>query len=70
VSTIIGTAQHGLETGWIEGFAIFVAVIIIVAVTATNDYMKDKQFRKLTQQCEQRNINVLRNGSMENISIY
>ena len=33
------------ETGWIEGAAILVSVIIVVLVTAFNDYTKEKQFR-------------------------
>ena len=35
-----------------EGFTILVAVIIIVSVTAGNNYMKDKQFVKLFKQTE------------------
>ena len=35
------------STDWIEGFAILVAVIIVVFVTAFNDWSKEKQFRGL-----------------------
>ena len=42
VSLIIGCITEGIEEGWLEGFAIFVAVIIIVSVSSINDYMKDK----------------------------
>lgn len=35
------------EVEWIEGFAIWVAVLVVIAVTATNDWAKEKQFRKL-----------------------
>ncbi|EGR29017.1 hypothetical protein IMG5_164760 [Ichthyophthirius multifiliis] len=70
VSLIVGVIEEGLEQGWLEGFAIFVAVIIIVSVTSINDYMKDKQFRKLNQQAERRNVNVVRDGKVENISIF
>jgi len=31
-----------LAHGWIEGVAIFIAVGIILSVTATNDYLKEK----------------------------
>lgn len=34
---------------WIEGFAIFVAVVVCSCVTAVNDLQKEKQFRKLKQ---------------------
>ena len=33
------------DHGWIEGAAILVSVIIVVLVTAFNDYTKEKQFR-------------------------
>ncbi|EZG51713.1 ATPase [Gregarina niphandrodes] len=32
---------------WIEGFSILMAVIIVIGVTAGNDYMKEKQFAEL-----------------------
>ncbi len=35
------------EHGWIEGVAILVAVIIVVFVTAFNDWSKERQFRGL-----------------------
>jgi P-type Ca2+ transporter type 2B len=38
----IGVIQHGLKSGWVEGISIWVAVIIIVAVTAGNNYVKEK----------------------------
>lgn len=41
---IIGVAQHGWGSGWVEGLSIFIAVGIIVGVTAGNNYMKEKQF--------------------------
>jgi len=49
ISLVIGVVEEGWEEGWIEGFAIFVAVITIVCVTAGNNYMKEKQFRKLNE---------------------
>lgn len=33
------------EAGWIEGAAILVSVIVVVLVTAFNDWSKEKQFR-------------------------
>jgi len=35
------------ETGWIEGAAILVAVLIVACVTAINDYKKERQFQAL-----------------------
>jgi hypothetical protein len=40
------------QAGWIEGVAILVAVIVVVLVTAFNDYRKEKQFRGLQSKIE------------------
>jgi magnesium-transporting ATPase (P-type) len=42
VSLGIGIWKEGVEKGWYEGVTIYLAVIIITSVTATNDYMKEK----------------------------
>lgn len=55
-SLIIGIITEGIEKGWIEGLAIMIAIIIIVSVTTINNYLKDKQFRKLYSQAENRDI--------------
>ncbi|XP_028966499.1 plasma membrane calcium-transporting ATPase 2 [Galendromus occidentalis] len=41
------------EASWIEGVAILVSVIIVVLVTAFNDYTKERQFRGLQNRIEQ-----------------
>jgi len=42
-----------------EGLTIYIAVVIIVAVSAGNDYMKEKQFRKLNRIRDQKDITVI-----------
>ena len=42
VSLSIGIWKEGLAKGWYEGVTIYFAILIIVTVTATNDYVKDK----------------------------
>ena len=68
-SLAIGIWKDGLAAGWVDG-TIYLAVVIIVAVTAGNDYMKQKQFQKLMDVSEDNSLPVVRNGSMENTSIY
>lgn len=41
------------QAGWIEGAAILFSVIIVVLVTAFNDWSKEKQFRGLQSRIEQ-----------------
>jgi len=44
VSLCIGIYENGMETGWIDGLSIFIAVTIIVTVTSGNNYLKELQF--------------------------
>ncbi|KAL6739365.1 hypothetical protein Aduo_012833 [Ancylostoma duodenale] len=51
------------EAGWIEGVAILVAVIVVVLVTALNDWSKEKQFRGLQSKIEtEHKFSVIRGG--------
>uniref|UniRef100_A0A915Q3G6 Calcium-transporting ATPase n=1 Tax=Setaria digitata TaxID=48799 RepID=A0A915Q3G6_9BILA len=51
------------EAGWIEGAAILLAVIVVVLVTALNDWSKEKQFRGLQAKIEtEHKFSVIRNG--------
>jgi hypothetical protein len=38
------------HSGWIEGVAIMVSVVIVVMVTAINDLQKERQFQELQKQ--------------------
>ncbi|XP_005883114.1 PREDICTED: plasma membrane calcium-transporting ATPase 4 isoform X1 [Myotis brandtii] len=51
------------EAGWIEGAAILFSVIIVVLVTAFNDWSKEKQFQGLQNHIEkEQKFSVIRNG--------
>lgn len=51
------------NTGWIDGFAIIVAVMIVALVTAVNDYQKEQQFRGLQSKIEgEHKFTVVRHG--------
>ena len=55
------------STAWIEGFAIIVAVLIVVFVTAYNDLKKEKEFQKLSEQAESgKKIILIRDGVVNN----
>ncbi|XP_064473552.1 plasma membrane calcium-transporting ATPase 2-like isoform X3 [Ornithodoros turicata] len=58
------------EAGWIEGVAILVSVVIVVLVTAFNDYTKERQFRGLQNRIEQEHtFAVIRGGEVHQISV-
>eukprot|EP00922_Rhytidocystis_sp_ex-Travisia-forbesii_P001199 GHVS01001686.1.p1 GENE.GHVS01001686.1~~GHVS01001686.1.p1 ORF type:complete len:1246 (-),score=193.62 GHVS01001686.1:266-4003(-) len=45
---------------WLEGFAIWLAVLVVILVTAGNDWMKEKQFRKLSAVKDDKECTVIR----------
>lgn len=58
------------EAGWIEGVAILVSVVIVVLVTAFNDYTKERQFRGLQSRIEQEHkFAVIRGGEVHQIGV-
>ena len=58
------------EAGWIEGLAILVAVIVVVFVTAFNDWRKEKQFRGLQEKIEhEHKFSVIRNCEVQQIPV-
>ena len=59
-SLIVGVMQHGWKAGWVEGAAIFIAVGVIISVTAGNNYIKEKQFQKLFQKANDDYVPVFR----------
>ena len=55
---------------WIEGAAIIVAVLVVVLVTAFNDWTKERQFRGLQSKIESdQTFNVIRSNSVKQIPI-
>ena len=59
VSTILGVTVDTSDAGWIEGVAILVAVAVVVAVTALNDFQKEQQFRQLSKVSEEGTVSDL-----------
>ncbi|PRD35415.1 UNVERIFIED_CONTAM: Plasma membrane calcium-transporting ATPase 3 [Trichonephila clavipes] len=58
------------DAGWIEGVAILVSVIIVVLVTAFNDYTKERQFRGLQNRIEhEHKFSVIRGGEVSQIPV-
>lgn len=64
ISLIVGaTLDEHPAYGWIEGFAIIVAVAVVVNVTAINDLQKEKKFRELKKKNRSgRLVTALRDG--------
>jgi calcium-translocating P-type ATPase len=69
VSFIIGVYKDGWAHGWVEGLSIFIAVTIIVSVTAGNNYIKEKQFQKLVAKASEDTSCVFRGNEGLTITI-
>lgn len=69
--TSSGVEDEGeAQAGWIEGAAILFSVIIVVLVTAFNDWSKEKQFRGLQSRIEQeQKFTVIRKGQVIQIPV-
>ena len=57
------------STGWIDGAAILIAVILVSNVAAGTDFDKEKKFRALNTVKNDRKVRVKRDGKQEVIQI-
>jgi len=65
-----GEGEEEKHPEWIEGVAILVAVVIVVLVTAFNDWSKERQFRGLQNRIEgEQTFNVIRCGRAQEVQI-
>nr|CDS15502.1 Ca2 transporting ATPase plasma membrane [Echinococcus granulosus] len=59
----VGGDETEGDAGWIEGVAILGAVLVVVLVTAVNDWQKERQFRGLQDKIESdHRISIMRDG--------
>jgi Ca2+ transporting ATPase len=64
----IDEGEH--DAGWIEGVAILISVVVVVLVTALNDYTKERQFRGLQAKIEtEHKFSVIRGGQQIQIIV-
>jgi magnesium-transporting ATPase (P-type) len=68
VSFVVGILEDPAK-GWIEGAAILFAVLLVAIVTATNNYNKESQFRKLNAVKDDVQVGVLRDGQATTIDV-
>uniref|UniRef100_A0A646QFN5 Calcium-transporting ATPase n=1 Tax=Hemiscolopendra marginata TaxID=943146 RepID=A0A646QFN5_9MYRI len=66
----VGAVEEEGDHGWIEGVAILVSVVVVVIVTAFNDYTKERQFRGLQSRIEhEHKFSVIRGGEVQQIPV-
>jgi len=58
------------EHGWIDGVAILCAVVVVVMVSAVNDWQKERQFRSLQNKIDSdHTFTVLRGGELVELPV-
>ena len=55
---------------WLDGVAIMVAIVIVVAVGTINDWQMERQFNQLNKKNNDRTIKVIRSGKSVEISVF
>ncbi|XP_047961030.1 calcium-transporting ATPase 9, plasma membrane-type-like [Salvia hispanica] len=66
----LGIKTEGLEEGWYDGGSITFAVLLVIIVTATSDYKQSLQFQNLNEEKRNIQVEVIRGGRREKVSIY
>ncbi|XP_024962705.1 calcium-transporting ATPase 8, plasma membrane-type-like isoform X2 [Cynara cardunculus var. scolymus] len=69
-SLALGIKTEGIEEGWYDGGSIFLAVIIVIVVTAVSDYKQSLQFQNLNEEKQNIHLEVVRGGRRIEISIF
>ncbi|OVA05375.1 Cation-transporting P-type ATPase [Macleaya cordata] len=70
LALVFGIKQHGWKEGWYEGGSIFVAVFLVVVVSAVSNYRQSRQFEKLSKVSNNIQVEVVRDGRRQQISIF
>ncbi|KAH7577597.1 hypothetical protein ACOSQ2_001454 [Xanthoceras sorbifolium] len=70
LSLAFGIREHGAEEGWYEGGSIFVAVFLVVVVSAFSNYRQERQFDKLSKISNNIKVEVVRDARRTHISIF
>lgn len=65
-----GIKENGLKEGWYDGGSIFVAVFLVIAVSSISNFRQNRQFDKLSRVSNDIQVDVVRSGRRQEISIY
>ncbi|KAM1293229.1 hypothetical protein ACFX2H_019920 [Malus domestica] len=66
----LGIKVHGLKDGWIDGGSIFLAIILVISVSAVSNFRQNRQFDKLSKVSDNVQIEAVRGGRRQQISIF
>jgi len=69
VSVAIGLLKEGFPEGLIEGVSIMIALVIIVVVNSTNNWISEQQLAKLVLLQDKAEVAVYRGSTTETVTI-
>ncbi|CAN1780220.1 Calcium-transporting ATPase 9, plasma membrane-type [Linum perenne] len=70
LSLALGIKTEGIKEGWYDGASIFIAVILVIVVTAVSDYRQSLQFQNLNDEKRNIQLEVMRGGRAVKTSIF
>ncbi|CAI9107037.1 OLC1v1006308C1 [Oldenlandia corymbosa var. corymbosa] len=65
-----GIKQHGIKDGWYDGGSIILAIVLVLAVSAISNFKQSRQFTELSSQSSNIEVEVMRDGRRQSVSIY
>ncbi|CAK4193166.1 unnamed protein product [Aphanomyces euteiches] len=69
VASIVTGLIENPSHGWVEGFTILVAVVLVALVSTTSNYTKELQFRALNAKNDEFNVKVFRAGAYDQVPV-
>ncbi|KAL1806489.1 hypothetical protein ACET3Z_029557 [Daucus carota] len=65
-----GMKEDGPKEGWYDGGSIFVAVFLVISVSAISNFRQSRQFDKLSKVSNNIQVEVVRKGRRQQISVF
>ncbi|KAM3740935.1 hypothetical protein ACB098_08G136800 [Castanea mollissima] len=70
LSLVFGIKEKGIKEGWYDGGSIFVAIFLVIVVSTISNFRQNRQFDKLSKVSNNIQIEVVRAGRRQRISIF
>ncbi|RVW23010.1 putative calcium-transporting ATPase 13, plasma membrane-type [Vitis vinifera] len=70
LSVGFGIKEHGVKEGWYDGGSIFLAIFLVISVSAVINFKQNRQFDKLSKASNNIQVDVVRHGRHQQISIF
>ncbi|XP_074379780.1 putative calcium-transporting ATPase 13, plasma membrane-type [Apium graveolens] len=70
LSLAFGMKEDGPKEGWYDGGSIFVAVFLVISVSAISNFRQSRQFDKLSKVSNNIQVEVVRKGRRQQISVF